>query len=239
MLSSLSAALLIGLSSSAHCIFMCGGIAASFGADRSNASSPFWLVNGCFHFGRLLSYATIGCLLGLLVNSVSELLNIGMFLRIVAGILLILMGLYLANIWRLLAGFEQVMQPVWQPIATFIKPYIPASNPRDALIVGLCWGWLPCGLVYSTLVWASSSASNPIESGMLMFAMGVGSLPALLGIGFFSQFLRKKWTGFLSGVAVCMFGLWTLAMPMMTIFGGNSMHSDHGVQQHEGMEQHD
>lgn len=218
------AAVLIGLSSSAHCVFMCGGISASFSVKMgagTGASFPPWILTAVFHFGRLLSYAVIGLLLGVLVGAADSLIDIGPWLRMVAGVFLILMGLYLANIWRGLSYFERLMIPVWKPISAYLKQFIPARKPGHALIIGLFWGWLPCGLIYSTLAWASTTATQPLEAALLMFCMGLGTVPALLGISFFSQLLRTSWTGIISGVALCLFGLWTLAMPVMAVFMGS------------------
>lgn len=229
MKAELAAAVLIGLTSSAHCAFMCGGIAASLSAEHSNnGTTSKWVLNGLFHLGRLLSYALIGLLIGTLVSSVSSIVDLGIWLRIVAGLLLICMGLYLANIWRGLSYFERLMEPMWRPISAFLrKRHMPVRTPGNALVIGLFWGWLPCGLVYSTLAWASTS-NTPYEAAILMFAMGVGSLPVLLGISVFGQLLRQRWTTVMGGVALCVFGLWTLAMPLMSLTSdGHSSHSNH------------
>ena len=228
----LLAALLIGLTSSAHCVFMCGGIAASLKAHKDQPSPSVWLLSLLFHLGRLFSYALIGGLLGFAVNSVNEVINIGDWLRIFAGLLLIGMGTYLANIWRGLSSLERLMEPVWHPISKRLKKHIPARTARDALIVGLFWGWLPCGLIYSTLAWASSSSSNSAEAALLMFTMGLGTVPVLLGISFFSQFARSLLAVRLSGLLLCLFGLWTLAIPAMSVVAsfsdtGASLHDQH------------
>lgn len=238
MTANIIAAMLIGLSSSAHCIFMCGGIAASLTPHKDLSNSSSWRLNGIFHFGRLLSYALIGLLFGFLVISADSVLEIGLWLRLIAGLLLIAMGLYLANIWRGLTHLERLMMPVWRPISAYLKRFMPARRPHHALAIGMFWGWLPCGLIYSTLVWATTSAKEPTDAAVLMFSMGVGSLPALIGISFFNQVLRQRWTGLVSGIALCLFGLWTLAMPVMGLLApsdgsmsGHSMHSSHSESQ--------
>jgi hypothetical protein len=62
---------------------------------------------------------------------------------------------------------------------------LPVNTPLKALGLGAIWGWLPCGLVYSTLTWALAS-NNIIDGGSIMFFFGLGTLPALLtlSIGF-------------------------------------------------------
>jgi len=43
------------------------------------------------------------------------------------------------------------------------------------------WAWIPCGLVYSVLIWAVSAGSAG-RGALLMLAFGLGTLPNLLGI---------------------------------------------------------
>jgi hypothetical protein len=47
-----------------------------------------------------------------------------------------------------------------------------------ALGLGLVWGWLPCGLVYSVLLIAATSA-QPIQGAFVIIAFGLGTLPAM------------------------------------------------------------
>ena len=45
----------------------------------------------------------------------------------------------------------------------------------------MIWGWLPCGLVYSTLTWALASGTA-ISGAVIMAGFGLGTLPALLAV---------------------------------------------------------
>jgi uncharacterized protein len=89
-----------------------------------------------------------------------------------------------------------------------------AANGRGAgrsLLIGFLWGWLPCGLVYSTLLLAALSGSALRGAGV-MLAFGLGTLPAMLGSSLagarVSRWLdahgRRKWSGALPLV----FGVW-------------------------------
>jgi sulfite exporter TauE/SafE len=42
---------------------------------------------------------------------------------------------------------------------------------------------MPCGLIYSALAW-SATTQDALRSGTLMFAFGVGTLPAMLATSF-------------------------------------------------------
>ncbi len=85
-----------------------------------------------------------------------------------------------------------------------------------ALLLGALWGWLPCGLVYSTLLWAASQG-NALDSALLMLAFGLGTWPVLLATGLAAErvtaLLRKRSVRMAGGLLVIVFGIWTLPGP--------------------------
>ena len=93
---------------------------------------------------------------------------------------------------------------------------MPVSSIPQALCLGAIWGWLPCGLVYSSLLWAASQGS-PLDSGLLMLAFGLGTLPVLLATGLAAErltsLLRRRSVRLGAGLLVMLFGLWTLPGP--------------------------
>ena len=84
------------------------------------------------------------------------------------------------------------------------------------LLLGALWGWLPCGLVYSTLLWAASQG-HAGYSAALMLAFGLGTWPVLLATGLaaerVSSLLRRRSVRMAGGLLVILFGLWTLPGP--------------------------
>ena len=168
-----------------------------------------------YNLGRILSYAAAGLLLGLAGWAVAN-GPAAQLLRVVAALLLIAMGLYLAGWWSGLTRIEALGRGLWrhvQPVATRLLPI--SSLPR-ALLLGALWGWLPCGLVYSTLLWAASQG-NALHSAALMLAFGVGTWPVLLATGLAAQqvnaVLRRRSVRVAGGLLVMLFGLWTLPGP--------------------------
>ncbi len=77
----------------------------------------------------------------------------------------------------------------------------------------MVWGWIPCGLVYSALVF-SMSAGGMLEGAALMLAFGLGTLPNLLLMGLVAggivRWSRKPWVRKAAGASVMMFGLYSL-----------------------------
>lgn len=209
----LVSAVILGLLGGGHCLGMCGGLmgALTLAIPKEQRSRRFRLLLA-YNLGRILSYAAAGLLLGLAGWAVAN-SPAALFMRILAGVLLICMGLYLAGWWSGLTRIESLGRGLWrhiQPIATRLLPV--SSLPR-ALLLGALWGWLPCGLVYSTLIWSASQGSAT-DSALLMLAFGFGTWPVLLATGLAAErvtaLLRKRSVRMTGGMLVILFGIWTL-----------------------------
>ena len=70
------------------------------------------------------------------------------------------------------------------------RSFLPVRTLPQAIALGLLWGWLPCGLVYSVLLWSVASA-NALDGALLMLCFGLGTLPNLLAMGVFAQRLGQ------------------------------------------------
>ena len=212
----LFSALVLGLLGGGHCLGMCGGLmgALTLAIPREQRTRRVRLLMA-YNLGRIISYAIAGFFSGLVGWAVANSPG-ATTLRVVAALLLIAMGLYLAGWWSGLTRIERLGRGLWrylQPIATRLLPI--SSIPR-ALLLGALWGWLPCGLVYSTLLWAASQG-NAIDSALLMLAFGLGTWPVLLATGLAAErttaLLRRRSVRTTGGVLVILFGLWTLPGP--------------------------
>ena len=231
---SLGAVFLIGLLGSSHCLAMCGGIMATLSLGSQNASpdkAKLLLILSSYNMGRISSYMIAGFIAGLLGLWLQELHSTaGLILRLFSAILLILMGFYLTGWWRLLARLERVGEKLWQHIQPFGSRLMPIKSPLQAFMLGLIWGWLPCGMVYSVLSLAATSG-DIINASLIMLFFGLGTLPALMATGFFAQQLqiltRYSAVRISSGLLIILFGLWTLWGSI--IYGTD--HSSH--QQHD------
>ena len=220
----LVSAFMLGFLGSAHCLGMCGGLASALGlntkatVDKSQAQLTLVL---SYNIGRILSY----CIAGLIVGSLGfwlskQLAGLEIF-RYLAGLMLILMGLYLGQWFNGILWTEKLGSKLWPYIQPLSKRFIPIHSTKDALIVGLVWGWLPCGLVYSALIWASLEA-NLIGSALIMFAFGLGTLPSMLASGLFAQklenIIRQKWFRSTAGIMMIIFGIWSLPIVQQSMY---------------------
>jgi sulfite exporter TauE/SafE len=212
----LGSALVLGLLGGGHCLGMCGGLmgALTLAIPPEQRGRRLRLLLA-YNLGRILSYAAAGLLLGLAgVALASSPLATG--LRIVAALLLIAMGLYLAGWWSGLTRIEALGRGLWRHVQPLATRLLPVSSLPRALLLGALWGWLPCGLVYSTLLWAASQG-DALHSAALMLAFGLGTWPVLLATGLAAErvgsLLRKRGVRMAGGVLVILFGLWTLPGP--------------------------
>ncbi len=212
----LLSALILGLLGGGHCLGMCGGLmgALTLAIPPEQRARRLRLLLA-YNLGRILSYAAAGLLIGLAGWAVAS-SPAAMLLRVLAGLLLIAMGLYLAGWWSGLTRIEAVGRHLWRHLQPVASRLMPVSSLPSALLLGAVWGWLPCGLVYSTLLWASSQGS-PGESALLMLAFGLGTWPVLLATGMAAErltaLLRRRGVRVAGGLLVILFGIWTLPGP--------------------------
>jgi len=208
---SLITALLLGLFGASHCIVMCGGIAAAAGQVDAQHRIRGTLL---FNLGRIFSYTLAGLIVGyagLWLAGLHESLLIT--LRTIAGVMLILMGLYVSR-WALwLTRIEQLGQHVWKFIQPAARQRMGRSDPMSQWVLGMLWGWLPCGLIYSTLSWVAANG-QPVNGALTMFVFGLGTFPAMLSAGIASaslmNILRNQWVRRIAGLLLIGYGCWTL-----------------------------
>lgn len=212
----LVSALILGLLGGGHCLGMCGGLmgALTLAIPPDQRGRRLQLLLA-YNLGRILSYSLAGLLLGLagwaIAGSQAEVV-----MRTVAALLLIAMGLYLAGWWSGLTRIEALGRGLWRHIQPLTRRFMPVTSIPKAVVLGGLWGWLPCGLVYSTLLWASSQGSA-VDSALLMLAFGLGTWPVLLATGLAAEritaLLRKRGVRMAGGLLVILFGIWTLPGP--------------------------
>ena len=229
----LATAFVTGLLGSAHCFGMCAGISGLFAINASVASLKTQVPKAiAYNLGRVLSYAFLGvAVAGVGKSMVSSIPDIAAPVRFASGVLIILVGLQLAFGWRILSPLESAGAKLWNRIAPAARGLVPVETTTQALGLGLIWGWLPCGLVYSVLLLAATTA-EPTSGGLVMIAFGLGTMPAMIATGIsaskLAQFMSGKRLG--AGLLIVVLGLATIAMPVMkfTNPGGQMQHSGHG-----------
>ncbi len=209
---SLITALLLGLMGASHCLVMCGGIAAAASSSSPGKTNYSFLL--LFNLGRILSYTSAGLIVSLLGLWLADSHQIAQqVLRSISGVLLILMGFYVARWWMVLTRLETVGQFLWRYLQPFTRKLIPIQTRPQALALGLLWGWLPCGLIYSTLAWVAANA-QPGMGALTMFCFGLGTLPGILAAGIFARqlnaYIQHNYFRKFAGLLLMFYGSWTL-----------------------------
>ncbi|HAS51023.1 MAG TPA: hypothetical protein DCS21_04525 [Gammaproteobacteria bacterium] len=223
------AAFLIGLTGGVHCLGMCGGIVGALTLGLPTVTEPgsLWRTRLPFllayNLGRIASYVVAGMLAGGVGAWAAHLVSVRyaqLGLQIMAGLFMILLGLYLAGWPGLLSRVERAGGVLWRRIEPLGRRLLPVRTPWQALGMGLVWGWLPCGLVYSVLVWAVG-AGGALEGGLLMLTFGLGTLPTLLAIGTaaatLAGFMRRPGVRTAAGASVMLFGIYEIGLAIVAI----------------------
>ncbi|WP_070971553.1 sulfite exporter TauE/SafE family protein [Vibrio sonorensis] len=182
-------AFLIGVVGAGHCMGMCGGIAGML-TMGSSPNKPFVVL--FYNIGRLISYSVMGAIIGGAIAGLADVSQANhalVWLRLAAALFMVLLALYIGRWWTGLLAVEKLGQKLWKVISPAGKSFLPLKSSLHALPFGFIWGWLPCGLVYSTLTWAAVSGSA-INGAGIMLAFGLGTLPAMLLIGYGARFLH-------------------------------------------------
>ncbi|MEJ2142826.1 MAG: sulfite exporter TauE/SafE family protein [Gammaproteobacteria bacterium] len=206
-------AFLIGLLGGVHCVGMCGGIVSALTIGTTPQQSTPWRFLLAYNSGRIISYSLAGLIVGGLGAQLTTLHEVQLVLKLLAGLFMIAMGLYITGWWFGLSKVEQLGGIVWKRVQPLGNRFIPVQTIMQAGLLGMLWGWLPCGLVYSVLIW-TLSVNSASEGALLLLSFGLGTLPNLLAMGAFAigvkQFMQKIYIRRTAGILVILFGVYQI-----------------------------
>ncbi|MCE2597140.1 sulfite exporter TauE/SafE family protein [Motilimonas cestriensis] len=200
------AAVFIGLLGAGHCLAMCGGVASAmtFSIEQKQRPGRQLLAILFYNLGRGISYIVAGMVIAGGAAALSQFFEIKsalLWLRLLSAIMMLLLALYISKVWQGLQKIEALGQYFWRFIQPLASRLMPIKHPLMALPFGMVWGWLPCGLVYSSLSWAAVSG-NALQGGLIMAGFALGTFPAMFSLGLFSNYLKSllnslwfRWTG--------------------------------------------
>jgi len=201
------------IASLSSCLAVVGGLILSLSAkivqdDNGKNKKPLIL----FHAGRLVGFAVLGGILGLIGKEIGVSFIFSTILGLLASVVMILLGINLLGILKkstvtlpsnIFSFFRKIEHTTWAPI-----------------MVGIGTFFLPCGFTQSMQISALSSQS--FMSGLLiMFSFALGTLPvlALLSFGSVSFAHSKHAPLFFKsvGVVVVIFALFNLINSLVVI----------------------
>lgn len=182
---------LLGFFGGTHCVGMCGGLSSAFALQLPPHLNRLGLIV-LLNLGRISSYVLIGLIVGL-VGQIGISLDDTRWLQnglyVAANVLLLLLGLYLAGLSTAATQIERIGRPIWKRLNPILNRLLPIKSVPACFGVGMLWGWLPCGLVYSASLYALGSG-NAVQGGLYMLAFALGTLPNLLAMGIFAAQLK-------------------------------------------------
>jgi sulfite exporter TauE/SafE len=197
---------IIGLVASvSSCLAVVGGLVLSLSAtvsqDKISDVKPMML----FHGGRLVSFALLGGILGVIGSAIGISFTFTAILGIIASVIMILLGLNLVGI------FEKNVIALPSGIFSFFRKV--EHKTIAPFLVGVGTFFLPCGFTQAMQVAALSSGSF-FSGFMIMTAFALGTLPmlALLSFGSASFSQSKHAPLFFKSAGVLVIGLGAFAL---------------------------
>ncbi len=197
---------IIGLIASvSSCLAIVGGLVLSLSAKISEDDVSDTKTFVLFHTGRLVSFAVLGGVLGLIGNAIGINFTFTAILGLVASLVMLMLGLNLVGV------FAKNKITLHSGAFNFFRRV--EHKTLTPLVIGFATFFLPCGFTQSMQIAAISSGS--FASGFLiMFAFALGTLPVLLFLSFGSaSFAHGKHAPLFfksAGVVVIGFGLFAL-----------------------------
>lgn len=217
-----------GMAGSFHCVGMCGGFACALGRDPGGGRLATLVRHLLYNSGRLVSYAFLGALAGLLgahilsADGGSWAVAGQRGLAVVAGVLMMVMALQLLGVLQRLH-----IPAVATPGIGALRGVLQAPGAGAPLAFGVFNGFLPCPLVYAFVALAAAAA-DPLRGALLMIVFGLGTFPAMLLTGGLGAWLRYGWR--LRGVRIA--GVFILVLGAITLARGlidPDAHDGHGA----------
>lgn len=219
MIPSLTAAFIMGLMGSVHCIGMCGGLACALNYASPKAErTPSKIMRSqiIYNVGRIMTYGTLGALAGYFGTLALQPIytQAAFTLRIFSAVFVILVGFYIIGLISFIAHIEYLGKHLWMRFQRGISYVLTLRAIPGRFVTGVIWGMLPCGLVYSALMYAVGAGSG-YKGALIMFCFGLGTLPALLLAGSslhsYHGFLARRGTRYIFGTILVMLGVMMLA----------------------------
>ncbi len=190
--------LFLGVTSSLHCVSMCGPLIAIASAPLVETGHPsrktFWHIfywQGVYHLGRGITYITLGMVLATTSTFITSLFSskiVGSIVQIGLGCLIVVMGVWL--LWQRRGVRSSEKNSFF---TRCLRSLVTKAHGGGMFGLGLLTGFLPCGVLYAAFARAFSS-TTALEGGVLMFAFWIGTTPLLFSLGFLSGGI-VRWVG--------------------------------------------
>ena len=198
-----------GLAASLHCVGMCGGFPLALAAGGGRNLRRQLLYN----FGRVNTLVFLGAVcggMGEVVLAAAPFAAVERGLAVIAGGVMVAIGLEVVGILPQTTGRGAAFAGA--TVGRLLGGVMRSQSPAAPLALGVFNAFLPCQLIYAFA--ASAVGTRSAVGGMLtMLAFGLGTVPAMLGLGIARVFARpnvRARLSLLAGVLVVGFGVVTV-----------------------------
>lgn len=192
MITLISIALVLGLSSSLHCVGMCGPISVILPISQAAAAEKLFKTV-VYHLGRILVYAMLGAFFGFMGKSF-QLMGLLQTISIFFGALIVA-GVIFPRIFVKFHFFNRMHSKLNSYVHNTFGKLMKRRGTMSLFVFGMLNGLLPCGAVYFALL-GSLVYGGLLEGALFMAVFGLGTSPAMVAISYFansiSLSLREK-----------------------------------------------
>jgi len=220
----------VGLVTSIHCIFMCGGLVLTY-AVKGTEDGPWYrrlVPHLAYQGAKILSYAIVAIILGGIVALLGRAVDITPFrnwLMVVAGVYMVLLGIGMTGKVKALRYLtprppkflvEALSRNRKKASADAAEGHSSLATP---ISFGLLTGLMPCAPLIAAQASAMATGS-PLLGAWAMVGFGLGTMPLMLVFGFASSLLSRQFQARLqvvAAVAVMIFGLVILNRGLMVV----------------------
>ncbi|MEO5331508.1 MAG: sulfite exporter TauE/SafE family protein [Magnetococcus sp. YQC-5] len=223
---------LAALLGSGHCIGMCGGVAASCSLGLAPSVGGSWWRSDrvtlplLYSVGRVGGYVVLGALTGWIGSMVlfyARPLHLNGVPHLVVGIFMLLVGLRTMGLFSSPEG--SVIPAGW--LSGWSRFFTPANPSQRALGMGVMTALLPCHLHWAFQ--AKALAAGSVMGGMgILFAFGLGTLPALWSFALLSSWLdcrARRRIVQITGLLIVWLGVSSLQRAVMELFDSHGLFS--------------
>lgn len=182
-------AFVIGFLGSLHCVGMCGPLVLALPlANKTNSQRLAGAL--LYNFGRTLTYGILGLIFGIIGEGL-RISNLQLWISVIFGIALIL-SVVLPGLIKLVPFISKIIIKGTAPLKKRMGNLLQQSKIYPLFVFGLLNGLLPCGLVYVAIFSGAISTESILQSGLYMILFGLGTLPVMFLLIYFSDLIKSK-----------------------------------------------
>lgn len=203
---SLGVAFVMGLVAAvSSCIAVTGGLLVAISAANTAAHPNItgwqkFRPHIYFNLGRIAGYTILGAAVGALGAALALSTIVNGFITLVASIVMIILGLKLLNV---LPGLSNLRLRPPKFIAHRLYDAAGNARPWAPFILGAGTFFLPCGFTQALQLYVLTRGDAALGA-ITLLAFSLGTMPALVGLGAVTSFVKGRWQHVIATVAGAM-----------------------------------